>query len=104
LSTEVIERWRAEHEEYKSLKRRIKEEIEKKETMFVEIRAIREGDKIERVFGPVAVTEDEIEVIWERQKGNLPFEWQEEDKLCSVFMIDFHKQIVLRHQVIGEGE
>lgn len=101
LTDEVIERWRAEHEEYKALKRRTKEEVEKKETMFVEIRAVRAGDKIEHIFGPVATTPDNIENIWQRQKDNLPFAWQEENLLCSVFMIDFHKQIVLRHQVIG---
>jgi hypothetical protein len=98
LTEDMISLWRAEHEEYKSMKRRTKEKIEKKKTLFVEIRAVCEGYKIEKVFGPVAVLEEDIDQLWNKHKDNLPFEFQESN--CSVFMLDFQSQTILKHQLI----
>uniref|UniRef100_UPI00203FE9DD hypothetical protein n=1 Tax=Bacillus cytotoxicus TaxID=580165 RepID=UPI00203FE9DD len=99
LTPEVLDRWRAEHAEYIAMKRRTKEEITKKESVFIEIQAITEGEPIYKVFGPaVTYSEQEIEELWKKHKNNLPFEW--EGKRCSVFLKCFNSNMIFKHEAI----
>ena len=97
LTDEIIEQWRLEHENNKAMKRKMKENFQKKEAVIVEINAICEGFRKEKVFGPIYTTTDTLETIWQKHKGNIPFEW--EDKPYSIYMIDYTRGNILKMEM-----